>query len=118
MRLYISAFYFFFGLYCNLFYSSSKLDFPILIFILNIIIYIQDFYPLFSKISILAIILKPIINFVFSLAFMQLWMMLGQIATQVGDVAMARDAYSKGLKNCPTSIPLWILSATLEETSG
>jgi pre-mRNA-processing factor 6 len=45
-------------------------------------------------------------------------MMMGQIAEQLGDVDAARDAFAKGLKQCPDSIPLWTLSADLEHKSG
>ena len=45
-------------------------------------------------------------------------MMLGQIAEQVGEVEVAREAYAKGAKACPSSVPLWTLSAQLEQKTG
>ena len=45
-------------------------------------------------------------------------MMMGQIAEQLGEVDVAREAFAKGLKQCPDSIPLWILSALLEDKAG
>lgn len=45
-------------------------------------------------------------------------MMSGQINEQAGDLEGARDMYSKGLKHCPTAIPLWILAAKLEQRDG
>ena len=48
----------------------------------------------------------------------QLWMMLGQLEDQRGDVAAAREWYNRGLKKCPTSIPLWLLLARLEAKAG
>ena len=45
-------------------------------------------------------------------------MMLGQIAEQVGEVDVAREAYAKGTKACPSSVPLWTLSAQLEQKTG
>ena len=48
----------------------------------------------------------------------QLWMMLGQLEDQRGDVAAAREWYNRGLKKCPSSIPLWLLLARLEAKAG
>ena len=53
-----------------------------------------------------------------SCVFAQLWMMLGQIAEQTGDIEAARDALARGIKNCPTSTTLWIISAKLEQKAG
>ena len=48
--------------------------------------------------------------------FDKLWMMKGQIYTDNrNEIDKAREQYSKGLKNCPNSIPLWILASKLEE---
>jgi pre-mRNA-processing factor 6 len=45
-------------------------------------------------------------------------MMKGQIYENKGDIQAARDAYSRGTRSCPKSIPLWILSSRLEEKAG
>ncbi|KAG5462649.1 MAG: hypothetical protein BJ554DRAFT_4234, partial [Olpidium bornovanus] len=51
--------------------------------------------------------------------FHKLHIIRGQIHHEHhGDVASAREAYSKGLKACPKSIPLWLLSSRLEELTG
>nr|CAB3265193.1 pre-mRNA-processing factor 6 [Phallusia mammillata] len=50
--------------------------------------------------------------------FAKLWMMKGQIADQLGDVAKAREAYTAGLSKCTRAIPLWILLSKLEERRG
>ncbi len=43
------------------------------------------------------------------------YMMAGQICDEmVSDVNRARDYYQNGLKNCPESVPLWILASKLE----
>ncbi|RUS26071.1 PRP1 splicing factor, N-terminal-domain-containing protein [Jimgerdemannia flammicorona] len=51
--------------------------------------------------------------------FDKLWMIKGQIEeTEEKNIPKARETYSKGLKNCPKSINLWILSSRLEEKAG
>lgn len=51
--------------------------------------------------------------------FDKLWMILGQIYDDDREqIAEARMAYNKGLKNCPKSIPLWQLASRLEEKAG
>ncbi|TPX31829.1 hypothetical protein SmJEL517_g04892 [Synchytrium microbalum] len=46
----------------------------------------------------------------------KLWMMRGQVEEdEKGNLAAAREFYAKGLKQCPKSIPLWILASRLEE---
>ncbi|OZJ04338.1 hypothetical protein BZG36_02386 [Bifiguratus adelaidae] len=51
--------------------------------------------------------------------FDKLWMIQGQIYDMdLSDMAKAREVYAKGVKNCPKSITLWILSARLEEKAG
>ena len=45
----------------------------------------------------------------------KLHMIKGQIHEQRGEVALARQAYAVGVKACPNSVPLWILSSRLEE---
>src|SRR5689334_14321864 len=50
--------------------------------------------------------------------FDRLHMMKGQIYENKGDIQTARDAYTKGTRSCPKSIPLWILSSRLEEKAG
>jgi pre-mRNA-processing factor 6 len=52
------------------------------------------------------------------LTYLKLWMMMGQIAEQLGEVDVAREAFAKGLKQCHDSIPLWTLSAQLEDKAG
>ena len=51
-------------------------------------------------------------------AFDKLHMIRGQIYTSRGETVQARNAYAQGCKACPKSIPLWILSARLEEKAG
>lgn len=51
----------------------------------------------------------------------KLWMMLGQLYERIGSdaaIERAREAYSTGLKACPTSVPLWKLAARLEERTA
>ncbi|CAK9294731.1 unnamed protein product [Gordionus sp. m RMFG-2023] len=50
--------------------------------------------------------------------FDKIWMMKGQIYAQMKKFVEAKEAYTEGIKKCPTSIPLWVLSAKLEETNG
>jgi len=51
--------------------------------------------------------------------FDKLWMIYGQIyQDDLKDIPEARQAYGKGLKNCPKSIPLWLLASRLEEQAG
>ena len=50
--------------------------------------------------------------------FDKLHMIRGQIYDGKNDIAGARAAYAQGCKSCPKSIPLWILSARLEEKAG
>jgi len=45
-------------------------------------------------------------------------MMKGQIFEDLGKLVGARDAYNQGIKNCPKSVPLWILAARLEVKAG
>ncbi|KAK8864243.1 hypothetical protein IAR55_001489 [Kwoniella newhampshirensis] len=51
-------------------------------------------------------------------SFDKLHMVRGQIYESRKEVANARNAYAQGCKACPKSIPLWILSARLEEKAG
>jgi len=51
-------------------------------------------------------------------AFDKLHIIRGQIFTSRGETVQARSAYAQGCKACPKSIPLWILSARLEEKAG
>ena len=45
----------------------------------------------------------------------KLWMMMGQLCDeQKQDTESARMFYKKGLHNCPNSVPLWCLAASLE----
>ena len=55
--------------------------------------------------------------------FAKFYMMAGQTCMEVsqgvkgsGDAVRARDYYQKGIKQCPTSIPLWRLVIRLEES--
>ncbi|KAI3483330.1 hypothetical protein L1887_53821 [Cichorium endivia] len=53
----------------------------------------------------------------------KLYMMGGQLKRTVAtDAAQgirdAREYYARGVRNCPTSIPLWILASRLEEEAG
>ncbi len=50
--------------------------------------------------------------------FDKLHMIRGQILDSRGETVAARAAYAQGCKSCPKSIPLWILSARLEEKAG
>lgn len=50
--------------------------------------------------------------------FDKLHMMRGQILEDRGEVVQARAAYAQGCRLCAKSIPLWILSARLEEKAG
>jgi pre-mRNA-processing factor 6 len=50
-------------------------------------------------------------------SFDKLYMMAGQRADALGNVAEARQNYQAGLRRCPTSIPLWKLASALEEKS-
>jgi pre-mRNA-processing factor 6 len=51
--------------------------------------------------------------------FDKLWMIYGQIyQDDLKNIPEARQAYGKGLKNCPKSIPLWLLASRLEEQAG
>jgi len=47
--------------------------------------------------------------------FDKLHMIRGQILASKGETVNARTAYAQGCRACPTSVPLWILSARLEE---
>ncbi|PWN49120.1 hypothetical protein IE53DRAFT_162084 [Violaceomyces palustris] len=57
-------------------------------------------------------------------SFAKLHMMLGQLLEEVRpkegqeNIKAAREALSKGLKACPNSIDLWLLSSRLEERAG
>lgn len=50
--------------------------------------------------------------------FDKLHMIKGQILTNQDKIQEARQAYAVGMKNCPKSVPLWILAANLEERTG
>jgi pre-mRNA-processing factor 6 len=50
--------------------------------------------------------------------FDKLHMIRGQIYDSRGETSKAREAYARGCKACPKSIPLWILSSRLEEKAG
>lgn len=52
--------------------------------------------------------------------FPKLWMMKGQIYAQEGSAGFesARQAYTEGIKRCPTNIPLRLLLAQLEIDNG
>ncbi|RSH81568.1 hypothetical protein EHS25_006190 [Saitozyma podzolica] len=50
--------------------------------------------------------------------FDKLHMIRGQIYESRNEVPQARQAYAQGCKACSKSIPLWILSARLEEKAG
>ncbi|KAG9025206.1 Pre-mRNA-processing factor 6 [Tulasnella sp. UAMH 9824] len=47
--------------------------------------------------------------------FAKLHMLKGQALTDADDIPGARAAYAAGVKACPKSVPLWILSSRLEE---
>jgi pre-mRNA-processing factor 6 len=51
-------------------------------------------------------------------SFDKLHMIRGQILTSRNEVVPARAAYAQGCRSCPKSVPLWILSARLEEKAG
>lgn len=52
-------------------------------------------------------------------AFPKLWLMMAQEAeARKQDVSAARTAYQRGLRHNPTSVPLWINAARLEERAG
>lgn len=51
-------------------------------------------------------------------SFDKLHMVRGQIYASRNEITQARAAYAQGCKACPKSIPLWILSARLEEQAG
>jgi pre-mRNA-processing factor 6 len=51
-------------------------------------------------------------------SFDKLHMIRGQIYESRNEVPQARQAYAQGCKACSKSIPLWILSARLEEKAG
>lgn len=48
----------------------------------------------------------------------KLHMMRGQINEDRNDAQAAREAYAKGTRACPKSIPLWLLTSRLEEKQG
>ena len=55
--------------------------------------------------------------------FAKFYMMAGQTCMEIpqadkgkGDASRARDYYQKGIKQCPTSVPLWRLVIKLEES--
>lgn len=50
--------------------------------------------------------------------FDKLYMVKGQILEDKNNVPGAREAYTRGIKVCPKSIPLWILASRLEEKAG
>ncbi|KAG8983104.1 hypothetical protein FRB94_009193 [Tulasnella sp. JGI-2019a] len=50
--------------------------------------------------------------------FPKLHMLKGQILTDAKDIPAARAAYVIGVKACPKSVPLWLLSSRLEEQDG
>ncbi len=41
-----------------------------------------------------------------------------QINEERNNISAAREAYTKGVKACPKSVPLWILASRLEEKAG
>lgn len=54
--------------------------------------------------------------------FAKFYMMAGQSCMEIGerkegDAAKARDYYQRGIKQCPTSVPLWRLVIKLEESA-
>ncbi|OQR95081.1 pre-mRNA-processing factor [Achlya hypogyna] len=51
-------------------------------------------------------------------SFDKLHMMAGQFYEDMGNVEAARKAYRDGLAACPKSVPLWRLSARLEEATA
>ena len=48
----------------------------------------------------------------------KLWMIRGQILVDRGDNQKARENFNKALTHCSKSVPLWIMSARLEERAG
>nr|SVE90348.1 EOG090X017X [Daphnia sinensis] len=46
------------------------------------------------------------------------YMMQGQIHVLQQRMSLARESYSLGTKKCPTSVPLWLLLARLDESQG
>ncbi|KAJ1980509.1 U4/U6 x U5 tri-snRNP complex subunit Prp1 [Dimargaris xerosporica] len=50
--------------------------------------------------------------------YAKLWMIQGQIYEQQHHTANARTSYRHGTTHCPTSMPLWILAARLEEQAA
>lgn len=50
--------------------------------------------------------------------FAKLHMIRGQILSSQNKIPEARAAFAQGCRSCPKSIPLWILSARLEEQAG
>lgn len=50
--------------------------------------------------------------------FAKLHMIKGQILTLAKDLPAARAAYAAGVKACPKSTSLWVLSSRLEEQDG
>jgi predicted Zn-dependent protease len=50
--------------------------------------------------------------------FDKLYMIKGQTHQDRAEIPLAREAYAKGVKACPKSIPLWLLSTRLEEKAG
>ena len=50
--------------------------------------------------------------------FAKFYMIKGQIYERRQELDKAREVYSLGVKKCPDSIPIWIMSARLEETTG
>ncbi|PIC30868.1 hypothetical protein B9Z55_021964 [Caenorhabditis nigoni] len=50
--------------------------------------------------------------------FYKIYLVLGQVLEQMGDVAGARQAYTQGIRKCHGIIPLWILLVRLEESAG
>ena len=50
--------------------------------------------------------------------FAKLHMIRGQILASQSKIPEARAALAQGCRSCPKSIPLWILSARLEEQAG
>jgi pre-mRNA-processing factor 6 len=50
--------------------------------------------------------------------FAKLYMIKGQILTDLNDISCARAAFAAGMKAAPKSVPLWILASQLEEKDG
>lgn len=48
----------------------------------------------------------------------KLWMIQGQILVDRGDNHKARENFNKALTHCSKCVPLWIMSARLEERAG